>query len=473
MYKEFYGFTTFPFALTPDPQFLYPSENYKNCLFYLLYGLEREYGLLVVTGEIGTGKTFLLNTLMQKLDKNTHVASLVHSKLDDFDILQYASKELRLDIAGQSKAELLINLKNFLLTYEMKNEKVILFIDEAQNLSVDVLEELRLLTNFENAEKKLLQIVLVGQLQLEDKLRLPELTQLSQRIGFSCRLLPMDYNETKGYIETRLSVAGVTYPVFTPQAIQEIFVRSKGIPRVINLICDLALLFGFSEEKREIGPPIIKQVMHELNLYTPEKAGKHSIRQKRDATVAYVKGFIRPNRLALMAGIAALSLLGAGAILQSELISSKLGAYMTRTVPDPLAALPQNSSAREQPSLPQSDGVREQPLLPQSGGVREQPKKIQWVQTIISYQITTGKPLAVFLPPLQRSPASLPVKVTLDTSNSTPVWLKFDAGKLALSGTPPLQETGKTYHLTFRAQTADGMESRLQLALNLVAQTKP
>ena len=468
MYKEFYGFTTFPFSLTPDPQFLYPSENYKNCLFYLLYGLEREYGLLVITGEIGAGKTFLLNSLMQNLDKSTHVASMVHSNLDNLDVLQYASQELKLDIAGQSKAELLINLKNFLLTYEMKNEKVILLIDEAQNLSVDVLEELRLLTNFENAEKKLLQVVLAGQLQLEEKLKLPELAQLSQRIGFSCRLLPMDYNETKGYIETRLSVAGVTYPLFTPQAMKEIFVRSQGIPRVINLICDLALLFGFSEEKREIGPHIIKQVMQELNVYIPEKTGSHSIRQKRQATGARIKGFMWSKRLALMAGIAALSLLGAGAIWQSELTSGKLRAYMTRTVLNPLAAIPQSPSAREQPFLPQSGGVREQPLLPQSGGVREQPKKMQWAQTVISYQIPTGKPLVVSLPQVQRFPDSLPVQVTLDASNSTPVWLKFDSEKLALSGTPPLQETGKTYHLTLRAQTADGLESRLQLTLNLL-----
>ena len=253
MYKEFYGFTTFPFALTPDPQFLYPSKSYKNSLFYLLYGLERDSGLLVVTGEIGTGKTFLLNTMMQRLDKNTHVASLVHSHLDNLGVLQYASQELKLDIAGQSKAELLINLKKVLRTYETKNEKAILLIDEAQNLSVDVLEELRLLTNFENTEKKLLQIVLAGQLQLEEKLRLPELAPLSQRIGFRCRLVPMDYDETKRYIETRLAVAGVTYPLFTPQAMKEIFVRSKGTPRVINLICDLALLFGFSEEKRRLG----------------------------------------------------------------------------------------------------------------------------------------------------------------------------------------------------------------------------
>ena len=145
--------------------FSIPAKNHKNCLLYLLYGLEREHGILVLTGEIGTGKTFLINTLVKSLDEETHVAFLVHSKLDPLDILQYASHEFKLEISGQSKAELLINLKNFLFTYAMKNEKIILIIDEAQNLSVDVLEELRLLTNFENPEKKLLQIILAGQPQ--------------------------------------------------------------------------------------------------------------------------------------------------------------------------------------------------------------------------------------------------------------------------------------------------------------------
>ena len=171
MYKEFYGFTTYPFALTPDPQFLYLSENYKNCLFYLLYGLEREYGLVVLTGEDWYRQDVLTQHSGGKLGREHPCSLFSPFEIRWLDILQYASQELKLDIAGQSKAELLINLKNFLLTYERKNEKVILLIDEAQNLSVDVLEELRLLTNFENAEKKLLQVVLVGQLQLEEKLQ--------------------------------------------------------------------------------------------------------------------------------------------------------------------------------------------------------------------------------------------------------------------------------------------------------------
>jgi len=461
MYKEFYGFTTYPFALTHDPQFLYPSENYKDCLFYLLQGLEREHGLLVLTGEIGTGKTFLINTLVKRLDEKTHVAFLVHSQLDPFDILQYASQEFRLEITGQSKAELLINLKKFLLQYAMKNEKVILIIDEAQNLSLDVLEELRLLTNFENTEKKLLQIILVGQLQLEDRLKLPELTQLSQRIGFNYRLLPMNYYETKCYIERRLAVAGVNYPLFTSKAIRAIFVCSKGLPRVINIVCDLALLFGFSDKEREIGRTVIKRVLKELNLYRPEKPRRRPTRQKRVTNAAHAHGFIRPRRLALVAGIAACSLLGVGVILQSPLASRMLREYTTRSVASPLAI------------VPPSPGWREPPIVPPSPGWRKQPKRVQWAETTLSYQLPTGEPLTVPLPQLQLTPAHLPVKVTLEASDHMPLWLTFDPEKLTLSGTAPATEIGKTYHLTVRAQTADGLASSLQLALILIVQPRP
>src|SRR5262249_31380386 len=215
MYKEFYGFTTYPFSITPDPQFLYLSKNHEACLRYLVYSLERGHGLIVLTGETGTGKTLLLKSLAENLGKKTHIAFLVNSTLDSFDILFHTLHEFKLDITGKSKSEMLSSLKKFLLTSEMVDEKVVVIIDEAQNLSIDALESLRLLTNFENSEKKLLQIILAGQPHLEDILRSPKLTQLNQRIGFHCCLMSMDYDETKGYIEKRLAVAGTTYSVFT------------------------------------------------------------------------------------------------------------------------------------------------------------------------------------------------------------------------------------------------------------------
>ena len=354
MYKEFYGFTTYPFALTPDPQFLYPSATYTTCWYCLSQSLEREHGLLVLTGEMGTGKTFLLNTLMQWLDEKTHVVFLSSSKLGSTDIIQYISKEFELAIAEKSKAELLTNLENFLLICAMRNKKVLLIIDEAHNISVDMLEELRLLAKFENDKKKLLQIILSGHLKLEDTLKLQELSQLRKCIGLYCRLLPVNYYETKCYIERRLSVAGVKDVVFTSKAIKEIFMCSKGIPRVINLICDLALLFGFIDEKREIRRARIQQVIKAWHIDIPEKSLSHYTRQNRVTSGVHAHRFTRPRHLALVAGIAAFSLLGAGVVLQSSLVNRILGEYTTRSVPSPVDILPQRPAWHEQPLLPQN-----------------------------------------------------------------------------------------------------------------------
>ena len=221
MYKEFYGFTTYPFSLNPDPQFLYLSKKHENCLRYLSYSLERGHGLIVLTGKIGTGKTLILNILVKNLDEKTHKAYLVNSNLEFIDILTYILKSFGLESAGKSKIELLLDLEKFLLMCEKMHEKAVIIIDEAQNLSIDILEELRLLTNFESHAKKLLQIILVGQPQLENILKLPQLIQLAQRIGFNCQLFSMSYYETKGYIEKRLEIAGTTYLIFTSRAIKK------------------------------------------------------------------------------------------------------------------------------------------------------------------------------------------------------------------------------------------------------------
>jgi hypothetical protein len=260
----------------------------------------------------------------------------------------------------------------------------------------------------------------------------------------------MDYHETQSYIEKRLAVAGVTYPVFTSRAIKKIFMCSKGVPRVINLICDNALLFGFGQQKRKIECAIIQQVVQELHIDGMQQVETH---QRQD-------GFRRAKRLVLITGITGLSLLGAGFVLQPSLTGGKLREYTQRSIASPLTVLPQSAS------------VREPPLLPQNAGVYEQPKRVQWMQTTLSYQLPTGTPLTVSLPQLQRTPEDVPVTVTLQVSDSTPTWLNFDPAKLMLSGTAPQQDIGKTYHLTFRAQTPDGLESLLQLAVTLRGQIR-
>jgi Putative Ig domain len=302
----------------------------------------------------------------------------------------------------------------------------------------------------------------------------------------------MNYYETKAYVEKRLAIAGCTYPLFTSRAMKKIFAASKGIPRVINIICDTALLFAFSDEKRQIEHTVIQRVVKELNLYTPEKPlsyyadqkrgehGSHAsgISSYRDATPSAFSGSSRgsegverveqhqrprnsgrPRRLALIAGLTSLSLLGAGLILQSSLTGGK----RRESTANPVLISPPTV-------LPPP--MRELPFLPQSPGVHELPYRVQWERTTVSYQVLPGKPLTVSLPRLQRTPEDLPVKVTLDVSDSKPRWLTFDPEKLVLSGTAPPQETGKTYLLRFRARTADGLEIPLQLVLAVKGHTR-
>jgi hypothetical protein len=331
-----------------------------------------------------------------------------------------------------------------------------------------------------------LQIILAGDQQLEERLQSTELATLRQCLDHHCFLLPMDDYETQSYVERRLLVAGVTHPVFTSRAMKNIFAHSKGIPRVINLICDNALLCGFGHEKRKIGHDIIQQVVQDLHLDVIEQVETHQSRQD----------FRRTKRLALLTGLLSLSLLGAGFVLRTSLTDGRLREERARAVTSPATVSPQRSGVRELPLLPrspdvreaplspQSSGVREAPLLPQSSGVREAPllpqspggrdslKRVQWVQPTLSYQLPTGTPLTVSLPQLQRIPQDLAATVTLDISDSTPGWLTFDPDKLVLSGTAPIQDIGKTYYLTFRAQTTDGLESLLQLILTLRGQTR-
>jgi hypothetical protein len=228
------------------------------------------------------------------------------------------------------------------------------------------------------------------------------------------------------------------------------------------LICDHALFCGFGHQERKIESAIIQQVVQELHLDGTQQVEKH---QSQD-------GFRRAKRLALITGLTSLSLLGAGFVLQPSLTGEKLREYTRRSVASPLTVLPHSPGVREPLLLPHSPGVREPLLLPQSRSVYEPPKMVQWVQTTLSYQLPTGTPLTVSLPQLQRTPEDLPVTVVLHVSDSTPTWLTFDPARLVLSGTAPQQDIGKTYQLTFRAQTPDGLESLLQLVLTLRGQTR-
>src|SRR5215203_1548255 len=256
MYERFYELRERPFALSPDPDYLYPSRVHREALDYLRYGLESHAGFVVITGEIGSGKTTLLQTLLRGLDTQTTVGRIVNTMLD-----------FGLDPSGRSKPIMLRDLAQYLVDQRLAGRLILLVIDEAQNLSLAALEELRMLSNLETEKSKLLQIVLVGQPDLREKLNAPELEQLRQRITVSYHLQPLDADETENYINHRLRRAAVGVPVVFPrEATVLIHTRSRGVPRIINIICDAALVFGYAEERRVFDAPLIVEVLEELEL---------------------------------------------------------------------------------------------------------------------------------------------------------------------------------------------------------------
>jgi putative secretion ATPase (PEP-CTERM system associated) len=265
MYERFYDLRERPFALSPDPDYLYPSRVHREALDYLRYGLESHAGFVVITGEIGSGKTTLLQTLLRGLDAETTVGRIVNTMLEPRELLETIMLDFGLDPAGRSKPLLLRDLAQYLVDQRLAGRLVLLVIDEAQNLSLGALEELRMLSNLETEKSKLLQILLVGQPNLRDKLASAELEQLRQRITVSYHLAPLDAGETASYINHRLRRAAIGAPIeFPREATDVIHARSRGIPRVINVVCDAALVFGYAEERRQVDLPLIREVLVEL-----------------------------------------------------------------------------------------------------------------------------------------------------------------------------------------------------------------
>jgi general secretion pathway protein A len=265
MYERFYQLRERPFALSPDPEYLYPSRVHQEALDYLRYGLESQAGFIVITGEIGSGKTTLLQSLLRNLDSRTSVGRIVNTMLEPRELLETIMIDFGLDPSGRSKPLMLRDLSQYLVDQRLAGRLVLLVIDEAQNLGLGSLEELRMLSNLETEKSKLLQIVLVGQPNLRDKLAAPELEQLRQRITVSNHLPPLDAEETGKYINHRLRRAALATPLeFPREATDLIHARSRGVPRIINVICDAALVFGYAEERRVFDAPLIREVLTEL-----------------------------------------------------------------------------------------------------------------------------------------------------------------------------------------------------------------
>ncbi len=272
MYTKYFGFNEKPFTLTPNPRFIYLSKNHKESFAHLLYGINNHYGFIELIGEVGTGKTTVLRTLLSQLgDENYRSALIFNPCLSGVELLRSINHEFGLSSISEYANELLAELNTFLLNENSKGTTVVLVIDEAQNLRPEVLEQLRLISNLETENDKLIQIILAGQPELEELLARPELRQLNQRIAVRYRLRSMSMNETRAYIRRRMEVAGETGGVsFSIYAIRWIYLYTRGVPRMINILCDRALLVAYGDEKRRITSSIITRAIKEI-LNVPQR----------------------------------------------------------------------------------------------------------------------------------------------------------------------------------------------------------
>ncbi|MCP4645688.1 MAG: AAA family ATPase [bacterium] len=279
MYEAFYGLTEKPFNLTPDPRFLYLSEKHKEAFAHLLFGIKNRSGFILVSGEIGTGKTTICRTLLSQLDPDTEVAFIFNPSLSPDELLRKINEDFGMETRAQSVKGLIDELNAYLLERNSKGKNCVLVIDEAQNLTPSVLEQIRMLSNLETETQKLLQIVLIGQPELNELLSLDELRQLDQRITARYHLKPLDESETLQYIAYRLRVAGGRRKVqFTRGAVKFVFRKSGGVPRVINAICDRSLLIGYTQETHEISKAIAKRAAHEVRGDSVQRRRRRAIK---------------------------------------------------------------------------------------------------------------------------------------------------------------------------------------------------
>jgi general secretion pathway protein A len=269
MYKRFYNLQRNPFDITPDPSFLFPTKKHNEALAALYYGVKRRKGFVVLTGEVGTGKTVVVRCLLNILNRaNVAFAYVFNPLLTPIEFLQYVAGDLHLRASGKNKTELLLELSTYVVERHQKGLTTVLVVDEAHHLSTEILEEIRLLTNLETADAKLLQILLVGQPELDTKLDSLDLRQLKQRVALRSHLSALDLEETSGYVYRRLQIAGNKNPaeVFPIDTIAELHRHSGGFPRLINTLCENALIQGYARQSTSISSEMIEEIAADFRL---------------------------------------------------------------------------------------------------------------------------------------------------------------------------------------------------------------
>jgi general secretion pathway protein A len=268
MYQRFFGLRESPFNVNPDPRYLYLTRHIQEALAGLTYGIQNRKGFILLTGEVGTGKTTLLNRLLDWLrGQKVATAFIFNSRLEVNHLFDFMMADFEIPCESREKSQILLRLNQWLLERYRAGETAVLIVDEAQNLSSEVLEEIRLLTNLETSTEKLLQIVLTGQPELEEKLKVPQLRQLRQRITLRCRTSPLSLEEAFGYIAERLRIAGANgEPIFSKEAIQTVHLYSRGIPRVVNLLCEHAMINAYVDSLRPVPAHLVEEVARDFQL---------------------------------------------------------------------------------------------------------------------------------------------------------------------------------------------------------------
>jgi general secretion pathway protein A len=345
LYLNFYGFDRDPFGVTPDPDFLYLTPGHKEALAQLLYAIQEKKGFILVTAEVGMGKTTLLEALRQELDSNTAVAYVSNSLLPFPAILEYMLEEFEIEKPGESAAQRLVVLQNFLIERHGAGQNTVLILDEAQNLYPQTLEQIRLLSNFETTKEKILQIVLVGQPELLARLEMPELRQLKQRISIMCTIPPMTRSGSRNYIRTRLRMAGARdLGLFTEDAVEHIVAYAGGIPRIINTVCDHCLLIGYADQTRRIDRGIVEQAIGYLEAGARPRTRARSSLGARRARARSKPSPISPLRwgllgvsLALVTGVAATIFYHPNVVPTAMDLSTAYLADLSRSVRDLMA----------------------------------------------------------------------------------------------------------------------------------------
>ena len=268
MYQRFFRLRESPFNVNPDPRYLFLTGQMQEALAGLIYGIQNRKGFILLTGEVGTGKTTLINRLLDWLrGQRVATAYIFNSRLDVSNLFDFVMADFEIPCESREKSQVLLRLNQWLLERYRAGETAVLIVDESQNLSSDVLEEIRLLTNLETSTEKLLQIVLAGQPELEEKLKMPSLRQLRQRITLRCRTAPLSLEETFGYVAERLRIAGANgEPIFSKEAIQTVHLYSQGIPRVVNLLCEHSMINAYVDGLRPIPAHMVEEVAREFQL---------------------------------------------------------------------------------------------------------------------------------------------------------------------------------------------------------------